>query len=377
MSFFGYTARVVGCLGVLMLGRAALGETPARTPSVPREEPSSAAVMIVLVGPAGESSELAALVSELLGRRELATSFVREPEFQPHELLARRERDRSVWVYLALAGGQSARLYFRGPGGQRFLLRELGLPGGLDAVGREGIAQVIDSSVHSLLFSAAGLSREQARDAIEQAQREAAPTAAPSAAPPPAPPPASAPSAVSPPPNVVGLIGVRYVAEYSGQNIGAAHGPGVEVGIGARRPTRVGARLAVDRFFPQGIESENVGAGIQTTRLVLRGYLEWSLGAGSAVGLGVGGGTDITRIEPRAVAPSVTLAPKSTDLVPVASTEARLELRPGAWSLGIGLLANVALADTHYDLRRPGGTTRVAGLWPVRPGVVLGLGWAP
>jgi hypothetical protein len=374
------SARVASFLGIVSLARVTLGETPGRAPSVPPEEPSATAVVIVLVGPAGESSELVALVSELLGRRELETSVTREPEFQPHELLAQRESDRSVWVYVALGGGQSARLYFRGPGGQRFLLRELGLPSGLDAVGREGIAQVIDSSVHSLLFSSAGLSRDQARHAIEQAQREAAPKPAPSAAPPsaaPPPTPPAAPSVPSAPPNVVGLVGLRYAAEYTGQNIGAAHGPGVELGIGTRRPTKVGVRLAADRFFPQDIESKNVEAGIQTTRLVLRGYLEWPLGAESAVVVGLGGGTDITRIEPRAAAQSVTLEPKSTDLVPVVSTEARLELRPGAWSLGVGLLANVALADTHYDLHRPGGTARVAGVWPIRPGAVLGFGWAP
>jgi hypothetical protein len=363
--------------------RGAFAEVPERPASIPREEPvETAPVMIVLVGPAGQSSELVALVSELLGRRELETSFLREREFQPHELLADRERDLSVWVYVALGGGQSARLYFRGPGGQRFLLRELGIPGGLDAVGREGIAQVIDSSIYSLLHSSAGLSREQARDAIEQAQRETAPTPQPTATPPPsaaplAPQPAPVPSAKAPPSNVAGLVGIRYSAEYSGSGLGTAHGPGIELGLGFRGRARIGARFSGERFFPQSIESAKVGASIQTTRLLLGGNLDWPLGTESALVLGFAGGTDITRIDPQTHGPSVTLASASTDVVPVAQAGARVELRPGSWSLGVGLLATVALADTRYDLRRPDGTTRVAGLSTVRPGAVIGFGWMP
>ncbi len=361
------------CLGALTLSRATWAETPGGP--VSREEaPARQAVVIVLVGAAGDSSELTLLVSELLGRQGLETRFLRESAFESRDLLADRERDRSVWVYVTLEGGQSARLYFRGPGGRRFLLRELALPGGLDALAREGIAQVVDSSVHSLLYSSAGLSREQARNAIERVQRETPPQPPP----PPAPPrPQPIRRVPAPAPNLSGLIGARYSAEYSGRELGIAHGPGLELGIGFRRPLRIRAKLGGDRFFAQRIAARDVGASLQTTRVALGLDLEWPLGVPIAVVAALSGGTDITRIEPRSAGSSVALAPKSTDLVPFAAADVRFVLRRASWAFGLGLLANVALANTHYDLRRGSGTKRVAELWPVRPGAVLAVGWSP
>ena len=44
---------------------------------------------------------------------------------------------------------------------------------------------------------------------------------------------------------------------------------------------------------------------------------------------------------------------------------------------GAGLLADISLMDTHYDVRDATGTHPIAAPWPVRPGIAVALGICP
>ena len=118
--------------------------------------------VVVLVGDARSSSELVFVISELLLRQNVQPQFVPAQRFSPRELLDAGAGDTRVWVYIALAGPQRARLYFRGSLGQRVMLRELALRAGLDEVGRELIARVVEGATGALLHSQEGLSRAEA-----------------------------------------------------------------------------------------------------------------------------------------------------------------------------------------------------------------------
>ena len=129
-----------------------------------------ARALVVLVGEAAKSDKLTAVLSELLERERVALEFERKSRFRPSALLASSGGDSRVWVFIS-STKRVAKLYFRGPFGNRFLLRKLELQNGLDEVGRELIAQVVETSILTLLRSEAGLSREQMKAGISDAER--------------------------------------------------------------------------------------------------------------------------------------------------------------------------------------------------------------
>jgi len=91
--------------------------------------------------------------------------------------------DVSTLGKLDLQGRDAARLYFRAPDGKGFLVRDVPLGSGLDALGRESIAQVVEASLVSLLHSGAGLSRAAFERELGSEPTSATPREAESAVP--------------------------------------------------------------------------------------------------------------------------------------------------------------------------------------------------
>jgi len=357
---------------------------------------ASPEAVVVLVGATAQTADLADLLTELLGRKGVAVQLVREPTFVAADLLGPGDgRERSVSVFIEVPSNQVARLSFRGPRAARFLLRELGLRNGLDDVGREAVAQVVESSVTALLsFSSEGMSRDEASATLARAPAPPPPPGTvvdlgPRPAPP-APKPAAAPrvaaiatSATSATRSTAagsiwrGWLAPRYSAAYEGNELGAAHGPGAEAALeraGARLLMR--ARLVAERRFVQVITSPDLNADVRDDSLRLLLELGWATGARQAVSLGLGFGADLTAIEPGAArTPGVTPAAATTHVVPVTRAELRYEIGGAAWRVGALLFADTALFDTHYDIRRDGVAERLATPWRVRPGAAVVVGW--
>jgi hypothetical protein len=344
-----------------------------------------ARALVVLIGEAAKSDELISVLSELLGREQVALEFERRSRFRPSSILAANQGDSRVWVYVS-STNRIAKLYFRGPSGNRFLLRKLELPRGLDEVGRELIAQVVETSVLTLLRSEAGLSREQVRADLadtseprdENSSEDALP-AADEASAQPAPVPTAEAPAVKPARSALELeLAARGVVEWTGSDLGADHGVGAETGLSYHFPSAlfVRARLVFEQGLGQGITTPALSATVRTT--ALRGGIDVGFAFGpSALALGAGFGLDLARIEPEtAFDASLVLADDTSSTIPVSRLEARYELTAGIFQMAAGVLADVPLVDTHYDVRGNGGLERVAEPWAVRPGALLTLGFS-
>jgi hypothetical protein len=154
---------VVGVAASLATARA--DEARASLPDRPR-------ATVQLIGEAGGSPDLAALLRELLGRRQIAADVTSQPRFAPDQLTG-PGAPHALMAFVVMEDHEHVRLYFRAPSGERFLVRELSLPSGLDALGRETIGQVVESSIEILLRSATtGIDRTQIRSELARQQRE-------------------------------------------------------------------------------------------------------------------------------------------------------------------------------------------------------------
>ena len=302
--------------------------------------------------------------------------FVLEENFEPSVLLAENPTDARVWVFVRENGPHRAELHFRGPFGQRFLRRELALPRGLDdEVGRELIAQVVDSSTATLLHSSAGMSRDEIRADLAREQR------APSARAEPGNGEGTRPRAspTSPPARLEFELGARGAVQWAGGGLGYALGAGALGGVRMLAPSGLfaGARLTLETWSPQSLETSRLTATLRNTSL--RAGLDIGRKAGHhGLSLGMSGGVDLVRISPSSVRDaSLVLESESVDTVAVARGELRYELSLSSLRLTASLFADASFARTHYDVTDGGARVALATPWWVRPGLVLGVGWAP
>jgi hypothetical protein len=177
---------------------------------------------------------------------------------------------------------------------------------------------------------------------------------------------------------VFGWLGLRYAAEWSGSDLGVAHGPGGEVGVEWRGPALLRGAFSAERWFSQALASPRVNASIQGWPLRLSADVGVPVGHRQRGLFGLGGGFDVIRVEPQpALDPSVAPAGVRTRLVPMLRAEVRYELGAGPWGLVLAAFADVSLVETHYDLDLGSGAERLAVPWRVRPGLALIAAWRP
>ncbi|HEX6765177.1 MAG TPA: hypothetical protein VF103_06855, partial [Polyangiaceae bacterium] len=330
-------------------------------------------------GAVRERAELVALLTELLGQDDVHCDFSDAERFDPNALFAREGSDAEVRVFLRPVGDRQARLYFGGSGGERFLLRSVDLPSGLDEVGRELVGQVIETSVMTLLHSSSGLSREQASAAVASENPVAEVSPPPSRAPvgkSPSRAPANESEAKPHEPLALELaLALRYAAEWTGSDFGLAHGPGLELAIGSRSGLRLRGRVSGEWFFEQSLDAKELTVGTQTSALRAGFEAGTSVADRQLVSLGVGGGVDIVRVAPGdPLVAGVEPAAPETAIRFVFRPELRYELDLTPVVLAFAVFADLSLARTHYDLAESGSPTELGAPWPVKPGAALMLG---
>ena len=334
-------------------------------------EPSA---VVSLIGTEGAGAELSLVLSELLERSHVKAEIFAEGQFDPDSVLAAAEDDARIWIFVVIRDGHDARLYFRGPFGKRFLLRELSLPNGLDEVGRELIGQVVESSSVALLHSGTGMTRDEATASLSR-EREAAPANAPAApAKKPAPPRPSTTSERRA--TVVFAIGEHEFVQWT-QDGGPALGIGGEAALGVVLPPgwALRGRIGGDYRAPESVTRAGVGATYSS--FGFRGGGDIGKGFGPhAVYLGLFAGADVNHAEARASASGVRATPASDGAAAVLRAELRYELTAGQFFIAAGPFADFATARTHYDLAEGRKTVRVVELWMVRPGISITLGWS-
>ena len=341
------------------------------TPVTPATEPPPQAV-VVLIAEAGESVELRDVIAELLARQNVEPRFESDARFAPDAWLDQSPSDASTWAFVRVRDAHRAQLYFRGPHGERFLLRELELRDGLDELGRELIARVVESSVVALLRSSEGMSREEARAGLRE-DEDGDETPKPPPPPPPPPQPAKEPRAT---PRT--QRGVRaQLGQWTGTDLGARAALGLEAGAELRKPhwPRLRARLSAELALPQSIEQDAIEARLLT--LPLR--LGLDLGTRFGLYLGLSTGLDVSRLDPVSAGDSgLLLADASTELIPSSRAELRYELPlTTAFWLALGILIDVPWQATRYELIEAGTRKSLAKPWAVQPGLALTLGVTP
>lgn len=343
------------------------------------ETQASSRAVIVMIGEVGESDELADVLAELM-EKSFDPHFVREESFHPEVFLAENERDARVWVFITLHDPEHVRLYFRGPHGERFLLRELELRRGLDEVGRESIAQVVETSVGALITTGVGISREEAKAALAKENAANAPRPAVRPKPElvkPAREPEPAPEGEHS--RVALELALRALGSYSGDEVKETFALGLEAGveIGKPRGFVLRPRAVVERGFVHDLETSPIAAELSTWSFRLG--VDAGLRSGAHMGfLGVSAGLDRVGISTEDSSdPAFSPTGESADIVPIVRVEARYELAAGILRFGIAPFADVALEESHYDLVFGNETRRLATAWLLRPGLAVSIGISP
>ena len=336
--------------------------------SDPIENTARKPAVIVLVGPEAASPNLEALLVELLTRTGITPRFVRQETLLTQQVLNAARGDQSIWVFIHVRYGGTVDLYFRDTTGQRFLLREFTLNNGLDDVGCEGIGQIVESAVATLLSSEEGLSRDQAKVLID-GHSEA-----------PARKPVTQRAVTTNPKTseVFGWLAAKYDAAFLGSDIGLESGPGLELGVGGRSRWLWRARLSYERYFDDFVDAGPITANLMTQKMHASFDIGATLSHESWIVLGLGAGTDTTRISPRtSSAAGVALSQPRTDFAPYSIGEARYEFHGRGYALAFAAYAVVPLVDTHYDLTQSSGPERLAAPARIQPGASLILALSP
>lgn len=340
-------------------------------PLYAQPEPAPQAV-VVLIGEAANHRALSDVIAELLLRQNVQAQVESRDRFDPNVWLDESSSDARSFAFVSVPDAHTAELYFRGPRGQRFMRRELSLRDGLDEVGRELIARVVETSTVALMNTEQGVTREQAR-------AELAKDAAPAPAPPPAPAEA-APEEQPEPPEPVPLwrvlLGARALGHWTGDDLGARVAFGLEAGGRTRAGGFwLGARFTAELGVPQALEASGIKANVLSAPL----RLGVDAGTGFGLFLGLSTGFDIVSLDPdRSDDPALTLQRDSIELSAASRAELRYELPLSqALYLAFSALVDVPWRATRFDVEQAGTLKHLATPWRVQPGVAITLGATP
>jgi hypothetical protein len=281
--------------------------------------------------------------------------------------------DALVRCYVDLSHPGRAELYFADRTAERFLVRQVALPDGLDELGRETLGQVLTLSVSALLENeAATLSRDETRALLADKH---APTSAPPVIESEAP-ESEAPAAADPN-GSVGLEPFYALRAFEGDAL-VSHGPGLDIGWIAGSDYAVnavwlGATYELTRNYRDEI------AGMTWSTLTLRGSFEHLEHVSGAVLLGARGGAGI---DWTSFAPESGTGDGSVRLEDAQITTSFLVHLGIAAKLALGqrlhasflVFADFYPTRARYALERSNGDAHdVLEPFRVRPGVALGL----
>jgi hypothetical protein len=349
---------------------AAAAPLHALTPEPRALDARGSAIDIVVVG--AEQDALA--LSGALGPNEFrgAEARIRRGErLTLDTLLHAGAADVLVRCYVDLSTPGRADLYFADRNAQRFLVRQVALPDGLDDLGRETLGQVLTLSVLALLDDdAATLNRDEARALLEGQRGE--PSPAPSALedePEPAPP-------TSPPSAAVGLEPF-YAARVFASEALLSHGPGLDIGWVAGSDNDTNALwLGAGYELSRSLRAD--AASMTWSTLTLRGAFEHLSPVGTSIAVGARAGAGVDWM-------SFTPGPGANESVELrggrVTTSFLLHLGAGARvALGPRLHASLRVFADFYPTRARYAVERATGdgvdvLEPfrMRPGIALGL----
>jgi len=335
----------------------AVGAEPATASDVQPAPPEATHVHIFVVGATLESVRP---MIDAFSRRDPRLSVTHIPAFDATDVLD-SPGDRSVaaraWIEISAKG--EARITIADQRAERFLVREIAVHSWPDEVGRETIAQVVESSVAALLENERlGMTRAQASSVLAMH------------ATPPPPPPS--------PPHHWHSVALFYQGQLFSPQIAFAHGPGLRLqATGSTSLGSVGAWLSAQYLLPQSAAGTGVGVELQAIAARLCVGLERRLGRHVRLGGWLGGGVDDVRIKPRqGHLGTANLTSTRWRGVTVLRAEVRLDVFLGG-DAAVSLAPSVEMdtARRHYDASERGVTYAFVDPYTLRPGLTLALEW--
>jgi hypothetical protein len=282
-----------------------------------------------------------------------------------------------IWV--DVTPRTEARLTLRDGRADRFVVRRIPLPRGLDEIGREEIGQIVRSAAIAMLANPAEtLSGVQARAEISRWEQ----------------PRAGPPAALAGPAVAVSGDVRREPAASGGPTRRMQVGPQIsvrtfassipiveEIGIAAAfgRPGALGGWL--EAAYQITARDDEGSVGVQLNAFALRAGLAASVGAGRSFVAHFGAGVGLVRTSftPLGEPATVTTDPPGTFLSLAGRLLAGVDVRASQHVVaGVTLFCDVVGADVHYDLYQSDGSARrVLSPFRFQPGVALRIGWSP
>jgi hypothetical protein len=322
-------------------------------------------VEIVITGDARDTLALEQLVRELVAHLPVELEWSVSPAIDPRQVLARRIDDRHVLVraWVDVSDERRAKIYVANGGSERFIVRFVPEPNGYDAVAREALGQIIESSIAAFVASSdAGIPRADAlRDVAHE--EPAVVTEPPKK-------PASRPE---PPPRID--AGIAYQA---GLLDGDTTQHGVTGVFGLALPGDRAARFAswanIGYRAPATWEGANAGVSVSGVAARIAAGVELDVTERFALRVVAGGGIDVVLIDPIAVTGATIAAPSSSDVVPILTAMTTGQLRLGGKvALFAGLGCDFDLSRPRYDVVREQGLTPAWTPWVAHPTVLAGF----
>jgi hypothetical protein len=339
------------------------------------------AVRIAIVGDEGCPPALRDRITEQIGdvadqvdlsclSRFDAEEPFRSPDSAPDQL--------RIWV--DVTPRTEARLTLRDGRADRFVVRRIPLPRGLDEIGREEIGQIVRSAAIAMLANPAEtLSSAQARAEISRwEQPRAGPPAALAA-------PAGGAASVDERrgPDASGgptrrlQVGPLISARTFATSIPIVEEIGIAAALG--RPGALGAWIEAAYQIPARDDQSLVG--VELNAFAFRAGLAASVVAGPSfvIHFGAGVGLIRTSFTPLGDPATVTTDPPSAFFSGAGRLLAGVDFRASKHVVaGVTLFCDVVGADVHYDLYEPDGSARrVLSPFRFQPGVALRIGWSP
>ena len=318
-------------------------------PQAPRE------VEVVLVGVLGDDPVFASRVTSWFAPERFHVSVRRAAFLEPKQVLS-PSADAFVHVWVTLSNKTLARLYLAsasssGVGGTSYFLRELRLENGLDEIGAEHVAEVLNLSTQAFVEGQAQSAREELEQTLKAESAPEPKVSAPRAAPAVTKP---RPALSAPPDSVPAReprrsFGARigYALSYRADE-GTWHGPSAAFELALWR--KLGLRASAQGALPGQRELEPLELRFYGVAFALAASLRHALGAGIDVQWFGGPALDVVRYAP-------VRALSSDYAAGSAATEARPGLAAGVealWGSGpvVALVAQAALpfTKTHYDV---------------------------
>ncbi len=390
-----------GWLGYLLVGTGCL-QARLSVAQESAEQPHArvaALVGITLVGPASAHG-IAELLEEWFRESGIDITMSTQSSVSLEQVTRAPPDGVRARLWLTLPTERLARVYMADTREQRFLVRDVELPTGLDELGREQLAQVV-------LASASAFIERRAESSLESVQRTLGPprtlepaSTTPSNGPdhpsPPSPPPTATArrrptSALAPEPGPQPATlarpderdtrGVALAASYAIRmrgDEGVGHGPGVFAQglLFTASGWTLGAALAARYELPVTSQGEHLDLHLDTLGARVALAAQRRTGNERGVGLWFGGGVDWVRYDPRAGQDrTLALHAARVDARPLLTLAGQHYWLMGSLRAGAMLSLDLLLIRRHYSVRLDSTEQREFTPWALLPSASIFCGW--